>query len=102
MLKDVVMPAQPQRNKSLAHIASLVIHARPQYLPAIQQWLRVPAVVGVDIEIHAASEQGKVVVVVEAESEQCILMLMDSLRELQGVLNTSLVYHEIIHEEFKD
>jgi nitrate reductase NapD len=102
MPKDVAMPAQPQRNNSPAHIASLVIHVRPQYLPALHHWLSNSAVVGVEIEIHAASEQGKVVVVVEAENEQRILTLMDSLREQQGVLNTSLVYHEIIHEEFKD
>jgi nitrate reductase NapAB chaperone NapD len=98
----LVMSAQPLRNNPPAHIASLVIHVRPQYLPALQQWLSNPAVMGVEIEIHAAGEQGKVVVVVEAENEQCILTLMDSLREQQGVLNTSLVYHEIIHEEFKD
>jgi periplasmic nitrate reductase NapD len=75
------------------HIASVVVHAHPNALVNVKNWLSVfPGA-----EIHAEDVRGKLVVVVEAESENGILNLLDGLCAQTGVLNAALVYHEIIH-----
>lgn len=96
------MPAPTPVVDLAVHIASLVIHVRPSHLPAFQHWLQTSPDPAVGVELHAASEQGKLVVVVEAGDEKRILTLMDVIREQPGVLNTALVYHEIIQAEIKD
>ncbi|MCK9563339.1 MAG: chaperone NapD [Bacteroidales bacterium] len=74
------------------HVASLIVHARPQALAAVKDWLwRQPGV-----EVSAESEQGKLVVVMESEHAQPILDLIDATQVLAGVINAALVYHEVI------
>lgn len=74
------------------HIASLILHVRPENLGALKLWLAdVEA-----IEIHAENDQGKLVLVTESDNEQRILQILDELRAQPGVLNAALVYHEQI------
>ena len=82
-------PAEPE-----LHIASLVIHARPERLAQIRQWLLEQP----NVEIHAEDERGKLVVVTEHERAQPILDLIDRANDLPGVANAALVYHEILTE----
>lgn len=82
-----LVPATPE-----LHVASLVVHARPQSLATVKDWLlRQPGV-----EVYAESEQGKLVVVMESEHAQPILDLIDATQALTGVINAALVYHEVI------
>lgn len=74
------------------HIASLVVHTRPESLAELTSWLlQRPGV-----EIHAQNEQGKLVVVMETDKEQHILDLIDEVTRQPGALNAALVYHEMI------
>ncbi|NHO64438.1 chaperone NapD [Aestuariicella hydrocarbonica] len=81
------------------HIASLIVHVRKNYLETVKQWVEAFSCSDIQTEIHAESEQGKLVVVIETEDEKHILALIDTIVEQPGVLNSALVYHEIIPED---
>ncbi|EIK51476.1 hypothetical protein YO5_00920 [Stutzerimonas stutzeri TS44] len=75
---------------STLHIASLLVHCRPEWLPAVKANLRhLP-----NLELHQESAAGKLVVVLEAEHERHILTAIDQIQQLPGVLNAALIYHE--------
>jgi periplasmic nitrate reductase NapD len=82
-------PAEPE-----LHIASLVVHTRPEKMAEVKEWLLQQP----NVEIHAEDDRGKLVVVTEQEQAQPILDLIDSTHELPGVANAALVYHEILTE----
>lgn len=58
------------------HVASLIVHVRPEKMLNLKDWL---ATAG-QIEIHAESAQGKLVLVTESDCEQAILRTLDELR----------------------
>lgn len=89
-----LIPVHAVRPAAL-HIASIIAHVQPAALQRIRQWLETQP----GVEIHAASDQGKLVVVIEAAQEQAILDLIDSITAQPGALNAALVYHEILQEE---
>ena len=70
------------------HIAGVIVHVAPKRLSrartAIEQ---VP-----HVEIRAADDRGKLVVVVEAESSAAILARLDAIQRIDGVLSALLVY----------
>ena len=73
------------------HISSLLVHARPASLPAVRA-----ALATLDgIEIHGASDAGKIVVTLETESSGGIVERLASIRDLAGVLSAVLVFHQI-------
>lgn len=77
------------------HIASLLVHARPELFAQVKANLRLLS----DLELHHESPLGKLVVVIEAENESQILKRIDQISNLPGVLNAALVYHEILSPE---
>lgn len=77
------------------HIASLLVHVRPELLEAVKANLR-----RLDgLELHQESPLGKLVVVLESEREQHILERIEQINALPGVLNAALVYHEHLAAE---
>ena len=77
------------------HIASLLVHVRPELLGAVKANLR-----RLDgLELHQESPLGKLVVVLEAEHERQILERIEQISALPGVLNAALVYHELLAAE---
>jgi nitrate reductase NapD len=74
------------------HIASLVVHARPELFDAVKANLRLLE----GVELHQESAAGKLVVVLEAVHENQILQRIDQINNLPGVLNAALIYHEIL------
>ena len=76
--------------ESPAHIASLVVRARPEAAVAVAN--RIAA--APDAEVHAV-EDGKIVVVIESASERGLADRMDELRAEPGVLFVNLVYHQV-------
>lgn len=77
------------------HIASLLIHIRPELLDAVKTNLR-----QLDgLELHQENPQGKLVVVLETIHERHILDRIDQINNLPGVLNAALVYHELLTPE---
>jgi nitrate reductase NapD len=77
------------------HIASLLVHCRPEFLNAVKGNLALLD----GLELHQESPAGKVVVVLEAEHESRILATIDHIQQLPGVLNAALIYHELLNSE---
>ncbi|MHC8327537.1 chaperone NapD [Pseudomonas sp. LB1P83] len=77
------------------HIASLVVHARPEYFDAVKANLRLLD----GVELHQESPAGKLVVVLETVHENQILQRIEQINNLPGVLNAALVYHELLEPE---
>ena len=72
------------------HISSLIVQGTPAALPAIRASMA--AMEGV--EIHAEGT-GKLVVVLETASEGEIVSRLSEIGSLDGVLSTSLVFHQV-------
>lgn len=73
------------------HISSLIVHVVPQHLETIsQQILAIP-----NTEIPATSEEGKIIVVLETENQGYVTDAIDKINNLDHVLITFLVYHQI-------
>lgn len=83
-----------ERNDAL-HIASLLVHCRPELLEATKRNL----VLLPGIELHQESAAGKLVVVLEAEHESRILDTINHIQQIPGVLNAALIYHELLSAE---
>jgi nitrate reductase NapD len=73
------------------HITSLLVHARPAALADVRAALG--AIDGVDV--HGASDTGKIVVTLETESSGGIVERLAGIRDLAGVLSAVMVFHQI-------
>ena len=76
------------------NIAGVVIHARPEKLAGVEtQLTELPGV-----EIHATTEDGRMVVTVEDEAPRLADTVM-GLQDVDGVVSASLVYHNFEESE---
>jgi len=73
------------------HISSMVVHASPEGLQTVKE--SIASLPGT--EIHAESDQGKLVVVLESDNQSHITEVIDQISGFKHVLNTALVYHQI-------
>jgi len=73
------------------HVTSLVVHAAPKAVSQVE--INIRALTGADI--HAVTDEGKFVVTLEGETQAAILDNVEAINALEGVLNTSLIYHQI-------
>ena len=72
------------------HISSLIVQGMPACLPAIRA-----AMTAMDgVEIHAEGD-GKLVVILETANEGEIVSRLGEIGSLDGVLSTSLVFHQV-------
>ena len=69
----------------------MVVLARPDGLQSVKD--NIDALRGV--EIHGESESGKLVVVLESDSQTHITDVIEKINNFKHVLSTSLVYHQI-------
>ncbi len=76
------------------HISSLVVHVVPQHLAAIKQTIESFA----GAEIYGESAAGKLVVVIETQNQGYITDTIDAINQLDHVLSTALVFHQIESE----
>lgn len=72
------------------HIASLLVHVRPENLGAVSEWFNTQS----ELEIHLSDDTGKLVVIVETRDHHQINPLIESIKDQTGVLNVAMVYHE--------
>jgi nitrate reductase NapD len=73
------------------HISSLLVHVRPAALSAVRA-----ALAALDgVQIHGASDTGKIVVTLETESSGGIVERLASIRGVAGVLSAMLIFHQI-------
>ena len=69
------------------HVASLVVHVRPERVEELEQ--AIAAFTGV--EVAAADRSGKLVVTIEADHERSIRHRLDAISALPAVLSASIV-----------
>jgi len=72
------------------HISSLIVHINIAKSTTIKTGINKLN----GAEVITISEQGKVIVVLEAPNQRDIMEVIDTINELDGVINTGLVYHE--------
>lgn len=72
------------------HVSSLVVLAQPMLRHRLAE--QIAALQGA--EVHAVSEEGKLVVTLEGESQQPIMAAIDAIQAMPGVLSAALIYHQ--------
>ena len=77
------------------HVASFVAQAHQKNIPAVSE--EISLIEGA--EIHAVSEEGKIVFTIEAASQKKIGFFIDQLKNHIGLLSLSPIYHQFLTEE---
>ncbi|TYK65904.1 chaperone NapD [Colwellia echini] len=92
------MTNKAEKSTNEYHVASFVAY------PIISQIFAVKAAILAvqGTEIHATSEEGKIVFTIEGHSYKDIGKKMDTIRVHQGIINLSPVYHQILDESIED
>ncbi len=73
-------------------ICSLVVYCKPELTTAVVNQLNeLP-----QTEVSNFDENGKIVVILEANAEYPAVKLIDSVQFSDGVLSTMLVYHQLV------
>jgi len=72
------------------HVSSLIVHIN------IKKEKQIRASINLlnGAEVVIISPEGKAIVVLEAPNQRIIMEVIDSINEIDGVINTGLVYHE--------
>lgn len=73
------------------HISSLVVQTRPERVEEIRAWCQA----GDKAEVHAADPRGTLILVIEASGQRESMDFIDRLRQQDGVLDVSLIYHHV-------
>jgi len=73
------------------HIASLVVYCLPDLFNRVVSDVKLLK----DVELHAPDPVGKFVVLLETTTEAGILSMISRIDAIPGVLNVTMVYHEI-------
>lgn len=71
------------------NISGVLIHARPENRERVK--LQLEQVAGV--EVHASTDDGKLVVTVEASADRTAADTVYKLQDMPGVIAASMVYH---------
>ncbi len=74
-----------------SHISSFIVYCQAEKHADVEAALKQQA----DIELHGSDEQGKFVVVTEAKHQGIIMDRIDLISAIEGVINTSMVYHQV-------
>ncbi len=73
------------------HIGSFVVHCQPGQTGSVRR--AIDAIPGA--EIHACTEDGKLVVTLEREDRTDMQVGMEAIATLSGVLSAALTYHRV-------
>ncbi len=80
------------------HVASLVAYCILAQVDEVKE-----AILAVErTEIHATSDEGKIVFTIEGTSHKDIGIKMDIIRVHTGIINLSPVYHQVLDESADD
>lgn len=79
------------------HISSLVVQTKPERMEELRARLEAKGA-----EIPASDPCGKLVVVIETESEAAISSFLNEVALSEGVLSANLVYHLVDGEEAEE
>lgn len=82
-------------DRETINVSGIVVHVRPEYMPGVKdELIRLPGV-----EVHAATESGRIVVTVEKDDGAGMADAFVQIQNLEHVINASLVYQ---HSESTD
>jgi len=71
------------------HITGVLVQANPKKLRQVRS--RLATLPGV--EIHAVTEEGRMVVTVEGDSDRDMAETFDRFNKIDGVISAAMVYH---------
>ena len=71
------------------NISSLLVSARAERVMQVQNSLLTYA----GVEVHAATDDGRMIVTIEAESDRAVADMFEKINRQPGVLSVSMVYH---------
>ena len=72
------------------NISSIIVHAKPDALSSVRGSLeQIPGV-----EIHAATDDGKLVVTIETETDGETAGTFDRINTMDGVMSAAMVFHQ--------
>ncbi|HEY9200264.1 MAG TPA: chaperone NapD [Gammaproteobacteria bacterium] len=71
------------------NISGVLIHARPENCEKVKQQLEQVA----GVEVYASTDEGKLVVTVEASGDRSAADTVYQLQDMPGVISASMVYH---------
>lgn len=72
------------------NISSAIVHARPGAAEAVRAGLGALA----GVEIHAVSNEGKLIVTIEADGDRDTTATFESIGQIADVLSVAMVYHQ--------
>lgn len=76
------------------NISGVIVRARPEKLAAVRA--RLADIAGV--EVHAATDDGRLIVTVEEANDRLLADAVLGLNNVPGVLAASMVYHQYDEE----
>lgn len=79
------------------NICGIMVHAHPETFEAVRK--RLLAIPGV--EVHGISEEGRAVVTLEEDNEDQLADSMFAIRNTEGVLSASMIYHHREEDELE-
>lgn len=72
------------------NISSVLVNALPDQIRQVQDDLAVLD----GVEVHAATEEGRLIVTIEADSDKAVADMFALINHLPGVLSVAMVYHQ--------
>ncbi len=76
------------------HVASFVAHSKPEGSKALAQDIEVIP----GAQVHAISDEGKIVFTVEADDQRVIAHNVDQIKYHDQLLSLSPIYHQFLTE----
>ena len=73
------------------HISSIVVLCRPENFSEAQTRINEFGFA----DVHATDDNGKLVVVLESESQRGLLDHIEQIESINGVISATLVYHQV-------
>lgn len=78
------------------YVASLILQVKPEFMAQVEKTVSEMPLT----EIHGKNlDEGKIVVIVEADKERDLVDKMESLPKLEGVMAVSLIYSQRDEQE---
>ena len=72
------------------NISSVILGVAPENVVDVSRQLAALA----GVEIHAAADDGRMIVTIESVSEGTTVDTFEAIRQMPGVISASLVYHQ--------
>ena len=80
------------------NISSIIVHAQPAELLSVRSGLeQIPGV-----EIHAVTDDGKLVVTIETETDGETAGTFDRINTMDGVMSAAMVFHQFESDPQKE